>query len=201
MKSPDQPRSRRGTGTWMEAAGRKRFGGRQSRRPARIAGEACTSDNHHGDPTSPTTVQPTAMITGTDGNIWFLEEGANAIGEINPVTHVMHSYSNGLPASAILSGITSRRTATSFLPRLRRPPTRSECSTRPTLAKASRTSALPQACTRIQARRGSRLPTVTSGSRSPRATRSASSIRPPVRSRVFRTHSDGDAVVADGSGA
>ena len=74
MKSPDQPRPRRGIGARMEAAGRKRFGGRQSRRPTLESLERralLTTITEY--PTSPTTVQPTAMITGSGGNIWFLE--------------------------------------------------------------------------------------------------------------------------------
>ncbi len=58
-------------------------------------------------PTSSSTVQPAAITTGSDGNLWFVEQGANAIGRMNPITHAIDTFSNGLPADAGLSQITS----------------------------------------------------------------------------------------------
>jgi len=53
-------------------------------------------------------VDPVAITTGSDGNIWFIEQTGNAIGMINPTTDAMAGpFSNGLPANAVLAGITS----------------------------------------------------------------------------------------------
>ena len=50
---------------------------------------------------------PTAITTGSDGNLWFVEEDGNAIGRINPKTHAIDTFSSGLPANASPLGITS----------------------------------------------------------------------------------------------
>ena len=47
-----------------------------------------------------------AITTGPDGNIWFTERGANAIGMINPTTHAISLFT--VPtASAGPTGITA----------------------------------------------------------------------------------------------
>ncbi len=45
------------------------------------------------------------ITAGTDGNLWFTESGANAIGMINPTTHALSAFT--VPtANAGLAGIT-----------------------------------------------------------------------------------------------
>ncbi len=51
-------------------------------------------------------LSPQAITTGPDGNIWFTDPGANAIGTINPTTHAISLFT--VPtANAGLTGITA----------------------------------------------------------------------------------------------
>ena len=47
-----------------------------------------------------------SIASGPDGNVWFVEPGANAIGMINPTTHAVSSFAVPTP-SAGLDGITA----------------------------------------------------------------------------------------------
>jgi streptogramin lyase len=108
MKSLDGPQSRHGMTAWMEIVGRKRWARRQSRRPLLESlelRELLTSVVEY--PTSPAGVVPTAITTGSDGNLWFIEQDGNALGRIDSSTHAITTFSNGLPVSALLTGITS----------------------------------------------------------------------------------------------
>jgi streptogramin lyase len=44
--------------------------------------------------------QPTSIVTGSDGNLWFTLPGANALGEINPTTHAFQFFPNTVPHSS-----------------------------------------------------------------------------------------------------
>src|SRR5207248_1466247 len=35
---------------------------------------------------------PVAITTGPDGNLWFIEQGGNQVGTINPTTHAVTEY-------------------------------------------------------------------------------------------------------------
>jgi streptogramin lyase len=108
MKSPDRPWSRDDLAAWVETAGSKRWARRQNRRPALESLEPralLTTVTEY--PISPTTALPTAITTGSDGDIWFIEQSGNALGRINSSTHAITTFSNGLPANAQLAGLTS----------------------------------------------------------------------------------------------
>jgi virginiamycin B lyase len=57
-------------------------------------------------PIPASTGSPTGVTAGPDGNLWFGEAGANAIGMINPTTHVISSF-NVPTANARPTGITT----------------------------------------------------------------------------------------------
>ena len=108
MKTSDQSRSGRAVVEWMQALGRARHARRQRRQLVlELLEPRALLSTITEFPTSSATVVPTAITTGSDGNLWFVEQSGNAIGRINPSTHVIDTFSNGLPAMASLSQITS----------------------------------------------------------------------------------------------
>jgi hypothetical protein len=50
--------------------------------------------------------EPEGITVGADGNIWFVDNAANAIGRINPTTDLVTTYTTGLSSSAGLNQIT-----------------------------------------------------------------------------------------------
>jgi virginiamycin B lyase len=109
MRTSDPSQSRRGIfQLLLRTARREQWTRKRGRRPVLELLEAralLTTITEY--PTSAKTVVPTAITTGSDGNLWFIEQVGNAIVRLNPTTHAMTPFSNGLPAHAILSGITS----------------------------------------------------------------------------------------------
>jgi streptogramin lyase len=92
----------------MEAAGRKRFARKQNRRPMlELLEPRALLTTITEFPTGNSDLLPSAITTGSDGNLWFVEQNANAIASIDPKTDVIKTYTNGLPAAAIPAGITS----------------------------------------------------------------------------------------------
>jgi streptogramin lyase len=109
-KTSDQFPSRYGIGSWLQAAGLTRRTRTQRRRPVLESLEHRTLLTTITEfPTSSSTVDPTAITSGSDGNLWFVETVGNAIGMIDPTSATPHvtTFSNGLPANANLQGITS----------------------------------------------------------------------------------------------
>ncbi len=108
MKASDQSRLPRDLFVWMHAARTTRWTKRQRRRPVLEWLEPRTLLATITEfPISSSTVLPTAITTGSDGNVWFIEQTGNAIGRIDATTHVINTFSSGLPASASLAQITS----------------------------------------------------------------------------------------------
>jgi streptogramin lyase len=47
-----------------------------------------------------TGASPRAIVAGPDGRLWFTDEGAPAIGRIDPATHSIDEFNSGLPSDA-----------------------------------------------------------------------------------------------------
>jgi streptogramin lyase len=108
MKSLRHPRSCHGIIKWISAAGLSRSTRMRSRRPVlELLEPRALLTTITEFPTASSTVVPTAITTGSDSNLWFVEQNGNAIGRINPTTQAMSTFSNGLPANANLQEITS----------------------------------------------------------------------------------------------
>ena len=108
MKSLDRSWSRQGIVQWIRAASRSRSTARRTRRFMLEGLEPralLTTIIEY--PISNSTAVPTEITTGSDGNLWFVDQTSNAIGRINATSHVIDYFSNGLPANASPMGITS----------------------------------------------------------------------------------------------
>ena len=86
-----------------EAARRRRRDGARAR--VRRAGRVGGADRSPSS-RSPPGLAPEAMTLGPDGNVWFVDTGANRIVRVTP-DGTMTPYSTGIGASAGLAGITA----------------------------------------------------------------------------------------------
>src|SRR5262245_48435411 len=95
MKSRDWFGSGNGIGAWMGKPMRGRLARKQCRQPVLelLEGRALLTQIVEY-PTSAKTVVPTAITTGSDGNLWFIEQNGNAVVRLNPTTHAMTPFTH-----------------------------------------------------------------------------------------------------------